>query len=326
MKDENKLVSIVVPVYGVENYISECVDSLLDQDYKNIEIILVDDESPDQCPVICNIYAQKDNRVRVIHQKNGGAGKARNTGLANVRGDYICFVDSDDYVSRNYVSTLVETLETNEADIAVADYYSIYKNEMVAGVHPVERKVYTDKEYLLHFLQNWSCSLIWNKIFKREVLQGIQFVEGRKIDDEFFTYQAVMNASKIASIDKYIYFYRMRISSVMNSSPIYQEKILMDRVDYIFERYQKVIKKYPELKKYYLENLMDNIIILRRNSISYLKVRKNINENIGKKLGNLIFGPALLKEKIVFWYNYFFEKKQEDNQLIEKNKKDNLFQ
>ncbi len=112
---DNPLISVVIPVYKVEKYLRECVDSVINQTYKNLDIILVDDGSPDKCPAICDEYAEKDTRVRVIHRKNGGLSAARNSGIDIARGEYITFIDSDDYVSRVYVEQLYFTLKTSGA-------------------------------------------------------------------------------------------------------------------------------------------------------------------------------------------------------------------
>ena len=128
------LVSIIVPVYGVEKYLAECVDSILSQTYSNLEVILIDDESPDNCPVICDEYAQKDTRVRVFHKKNGGAGSAKNVGLENATGEYICLVDSDDMLKETFLQELITRLIKEKADIALHKFllrfWTVYPCQM----------------------------------------------------------------------------------------------------------------------------------------------------------------------------------------------------
>ena len=244
-------VSIIIHIYGVEKYLEECLDSVINQTYSNLEIILIDDESPDQCPVICDEYALKDNRIKVIHKKNGGAGSARNAGLKICTGEYICFVDSDDYVYPNYVEKLVSEAVRQKAEIIVSNFDYLYQNKKKTEKELMKTNEFSSAEYLEEFLINWHCSLIWNKIFKKDILKSLFFVEGRRIDDEFFTYQAVIKAKKIVQIEDCLYVYRMRKSSVMNSSVSRYEKMLEDQVDYFTERYDKVTEKYPELKKVY---------------------------------------------------------------------------
>ena len=134
------LISIIVPVYGVEAYIVECIESLINQSYKNIEILLIDDQSPDKCPEICEKYAEIDKRIKVIHKENGGAGSARNVGLRNYRGEYVCFVDGDDYVDENYIQVLYDAISKNNADIAVIDYEYLYKDKVEKNDLPIQMK------------------------------------------------------------------------------------------------------------------------------------------------------------------------------------------
>lgn len=122
---ENILVTIVIPVYGVEKYLDRCVNSVVEQTYSNIEIILVDDESPDNCPSMCDAWAEKDHRIRVIHKKNAGLGMARNTGIENARGEYICFFDSDDYVEKNTIEKTIKLAMKQSAEIVIFGFYDV---------------------------------------------------------------------------------------------------------------------------------------------------------------------------------------------------------
>ena len=122
------LVSVIVPVYKVEKYLNRCVNSILNQTYKDLEVILVDDGSPDSCPEICDGYAQKDKRVKVIHKENGGQGSARNSGLDVARGEYILFVDSDDYIAKNLIEITLQKAERFDADMVIFDYASVDEN------------------------------------------------------------------------------------------------------------------------------------------------------------------------------------------------------
>ena len=298
--DNSDLVSIIVPVYGVEAYLSMCVDSLLAQIYENIEIILVDDESPDHCPKICDAYSEKDSRVRVFHKKNGGAASARNVGLDNASGKYICFVDSDDIACKTYISSLIERLKTAEADLAVCGYYCLFQSKKERIECFRSNQVVSQKEYLLQFLEDWTCGLIWNKIFIREKIGTVRFPEGHKIDDEFFTYQVVMNSSKVVLFDEPLYEYRMRTSSVMGASKKYNGKLISDKLEYIVERYEKVTAGFPELSDAYLHNLMDNLIILLRKSRFCEELNLRVQEQIRKFKRPFLMSSASVKEKVGF--------------------------
>lgn len=303
--NQSDLVSIIVPVYNVETYLSICVDSLLAQNYDNIEIILVDDESPDLCPQICDAYAVKDSRVRVFHKKNGGAASARNIGLDNALGKYVCFVDSDDVVSPMYISELVKRLKEATADLAVCSYYKLFKTRKEKAKCYKTNQIISQKEYLLQFLDDWTCGLIWNKIFVRENIGMIRFPEGHKIDDEFFTYQVVMNSDKVVLFDEPLYEYRMRISSVMGAAEQYEEKILLDKLEYLVERYEKVTQKFSDIIKPYLRNLMENLIILLRKSQHYDELKPKIQIQIKKYKWKYLLISGNIKEKIGFLYSLY---------------------
>ena len=298
--NHSTLVSIIVPVYGVESYLSTCIDSLLTQTYQNIEIILVDDESPDRCPQICDNYAAKDSRIQVFHKKNGGAASARNVGLDNASGKYVCFVDSDDVVCKTYVAALVARLEVTNADLAVCGYYKLYKSKKEVIECISSNQILSQKEYLLQFLDDWTCGLIWNKIFKREKIGMVRFAEGHKIDDEFFTYQVVMNCDKVVLFDEPLYVYRMRISSVMGASEKYKERIISDKLEYQVERYEKVTMRFPDLTDQYLRNLMDNLILLLRKSQPYGELKSRVRMQIKKYKWSFLRSPVKMKEKIGF--------------------------
>lgn len=296
--NQSKLVSVIVPVYGVEIYLPACVDSLLAQTYRNIEILLVDDGSPDLCPQICDMYEEKDPRVEVFHKQNGGAASARNFGLERASGTYVCFVDGDDVVCETYVASLVENLEKTAADLAVCNYYRLYKSKKVESARIRAVQVISQKRYLLQFLEDWTCSLIWNKLFVRDKIGTIRFAEGHKIDDEFFTYQVVMNCNTVVLFDDPLYEYRMRISSVMGSSGRYEEKILSDRLEYLVERYENVKKLFPDLAESYLRNLMDNLIILLRQSSTYHELNLKVWRQIKKYRWKFLLSRSSAKEKI----------------------------
>ena len=208
-----KKVSVIIPVYNVEEYLQECLDSMLDQTYKHLEIILIDDGSQDRCPYICDQYATKDDRIKVIHKKNGGAASARNLGLEIASGEYISFVDSDDYVDKYYIQNLTEQLENTKSDIAVCSYVSVSSDKKIPEI--LEKTGdYIGRDYLLQFLTDWRCGLIWNKLFSKKVIGDIRFEEGHIIDDEFFTYLVVLNARRVYVKNKQLYYYRERENKI----------------------------------------------------------------------------------------------------------------
>lgn len=298
----DKKVSIIIPVYKVEKYLSECLESLMNQTYSNLEIIVCDDESPDRCPQICDQYAKRDKRFKVLHKKNGGAASARNMGLEVATGEFICFVDSDDFVDRNYIKQMVECMEINNADISVCAFSNVFVN--YKETIEIEEETYSAQEYLKKFLADWKCGLIWNKLFKRSLIRKIRFAEGHVIDDEFFTYQLVMNASHITTQNKSLYNYRKRKSGVMHQGRI--EQILVDRMEYMTERFEKVTFKYPNLYVLFLQNLADNIISLKREAKNYPRAKKKIAQIQNRYFLKIIFGKLKFKEKYAFCKAYLF--------------------
>lgn len=308
---EQKKVSIIVPVYNVEKYLQICIDSLITQTYSNLEIILVDDASTDNCPVICNMAAKNDNRIKVIHKCNGGAASARNVGLNISNGDYICFVDSDDYVEKDYVKTLVKVLEEKKADVAVCGFWYLYRDYLKQKGYFGKSVLIKQTDYLQLFLTDWTCGLIWNKIFNKKVINGIRFKEGHIIDDEFFTYKVIMNCNQVAIFEDHLYYYRMRATSVMSSSSEYVERILLDKIEYTIERFENVVKNYPQLKQTYLMDLVNSLIRYKRQSIHYPMAHLEVKKMINEYKWNILLSSLRLKTKYSFLRASFFEKNKE---------------
>ena len=299
------LVSIIVPVYGVEQYLPECVESLLRQTHRELEIILVDDASPDNCPRLCDRYAAQDSRVRAVHKPNGGAASARNAGLDAATGDYICFVDGDDWVDPDYVNHLLDTV--GDADIGICGFYrsTKSKNEPHAPEQPGKLSA---EAYLLRFLSDWSCSLLWNKIYRRETIGDIRMAEGHAIDDEFFTYLVVMNSKNVAISPKPLYYYRLRGSSVMRTVDDRLERVMLDRVEYITTRYRNISEKMPRLAEPFLQDAVDTLIRYWRYSKNTPKAQKQIRAWT-KAHRRQIMGLKLpLKTRLSYLYQILIKK------------------
>lgn len=321
-----KKVSVIVPVYNVESYLEECINSLMSQDYYNLEIILIDDASTDNSPFLCDKAAMIDERIKVIHKQNGGAASARNVGLNVMSGDYVCFVDSDDYVEKDYVQKLVENLEKANADVAVCGFWYLYKNYEEKNGQLNKTKVMSQIDFLKNFLTDWTSGLIWNKIFCSDVVRDIRFEEGHKIDDEFFTYKVIMKCQKIVMFETPLYYYRMRASSVMSSSFKYQKQIILDRVEYITERFDLVTKEYPELRLVYIEDLTDNLIRLWRMSGEFSDIRSKLKRIIKKYIKLILTAKISTKLKYAFVCTILFERKQAHYKEVKKKNVKKLFE
>lgn len=211
----NETVSVIVPIYKVEKYLGECIRSLIQQTYRNLEIILVDDGSPDSCGEMCDQFAKLDSRIKVIHKENGGLSDARNVGICAATGDYIGFVDSDDYVDSRFYEYLLSLVKKYDADIAECYSIMFRDGEEPSGTIIDGTKVFMPREWITetNLGQFLSC-VAWNKIYKRELFNGITYPLGVHYEDEATTYRVVYKATRIVRGESRLYFYRQRENSI----------------------------------------------------------------------------------------------------------------
>lgn len=216
----NEKISIIIPVYKVEAYLHKCLDSILCQTWKNLEIILVDDGSPDQCGAICDNYAKKDSRIRVLHKRNAGVARARNDGLDLATGEYISFIDSDDWIAENTYEQLYQGLKKYHADCSVGSCVTVIDKNGSLSPKPKEKKdkaiCQTASEAIKHVLL--SGSAIWNRLFKKEIFHSLRFPLDRINDDEVTVLHAYAKCKKIVFLPDDTYFYRIRQNSITTSS------------------------------------------------------------------------------------------------------------
>lgn len=218
----NILVSVIVPVYKVAAYLPKCMESIVNQTYKNIEIILVDDGSPDACPAICDAWAEKDARIRVIHQKNRGLSGARNTGIFAAQGDLIGFVDSDDYIAPDMYEKMVHAVQKHDADLCICgirwenDDGSLFDNGIKS---PITDELLTQNEafHKLFGRDYFYYVTAVNKLYKREIFEGLCFPEGRLHEDEFTIHYIFDRCSSVVSVKEELYFYVQRKDSIMHA-------------------------------------------------------------------------------------------------------------
>lgn len=210
------LISVIVPVYRVERYLDKCVSSILSQTYEDLEVILVDDGSPDGSGAICDRWAEKDSRVRVIHQANAGGGAARNAGLDIARGDLIAFVDSDDYIAPDMYAYLYTLLQQG-ADIAECGHVETERDDVLFPEEEGTVRWYSAEEAMACHIQDTAFrQLIWDKLYRRNMVEGVRFPVGTKIDDEYFTYQLLARADRLVCSEKQCYAYRQQPGSIMH--------------------------------------------------------------------------------------------------------------
>lgn len=216
------MISVIVPVYKVEPYLRQCIDSILAQTYTDFELILVDDGSPDNCPAICDEYAAKDSRIRVIHQENGGISAARNTGLDIAKGEYIAFVDSDDVVCKTYLERLLQALLAEQADIAVCDMVAFADGEEpnAEGGRQDPAWSMTGREACLSIyrMDGRIPIMAWGKLYRTALFDGIRYPMGKIHEDDATTPKVLYCAEKVVLLSDRLYLYRQRAGSIMSSS------------------------------------------------------------------------------------------------------------
>jgi len=235
-----QLISVIVPVYKVEQYLRRCVDSILAQTYTNIEVILIDDGSPDGCPAICDEYAEKDSRVVVIHQKNAGVSAARNAGLDVAKGEYIGFVDSDDWIEPDMYEVLLELATKNNVDISAVGF--CINDDFCDNKSTAEVEIISQRDAIIAFLNGKIYPAIWHKLFEARIIKNIRFVNDFTIgEDLIFTLEAIDNSNGFACSSTQYYHYFQRQDSAIHSI---NKKCLsvFDSHEYL---YKYIYAKYP---------------------------------------------------------------------------------
>lgn len=227
-----KLISVVIPVYNVEKFLNKCVESVAHQTYKNLEIILVDDGSQDNCSTMCDEWKKKDSRVKVIHKENGGLSDARNIGYSVSNGEYISFIDSDDWIDKDFYSLLALELDSG-SDIAecAIDWCDEEGNTIIVKGFS-EYKVLSTVEATQTLLREQGITqTVWNKIYKRECINGIFFQTGKYHEDNFWTWQIFLKSNRVSVLNKPMYHYVQRKNSIMG------EKYSLRRLDALEAEY-----------------------------------------------------------------------------------------
>lgn len=243
------IISVIVPVYKVEKYIRECIDSILAQTFHEIEIILVDDGSPDKSGRICDEFAQMDERVQVIHQNNRGLSCARNAGIEKAKGKYLCFVDSDDSVAPNYCEKLYHILDGTVYDFAVCAVLR-YEDGTAIAVNS-EREtivVYENSEFLGAQLNRQQEFGVWNKLYRRELFDKLRFMAGKIHEDVIFSADLAMNCKNgVIATSNQLYYYRQRNSGIVAAG---SQKCSSDRIfagEYLIEATDRVCPEWKDM-------------------------------------------------------------------------------
>jgi glycosyltransferase involved in cell wall biosynthesis len=305
----NSLITVIVPVYGVEPYLRKCVDSIVAQTYTNLEIILVDDGSPDNCGKICDEYAERDERVRVVHKENGGLSDARNAGLNIMRGEYVAFVDSDDWVLPNYINDMYESLIKYESDISLSGTVYVYENgkrNMVLAINNTDG-LYTQKEAVEKlFYQKGIYPSACSKLYRAELFKNIRYPKGKLNEESATTYRIFCMCEKISFSKANNYFYLQRTGSIENSGFSPRK---MDAIDIVDEMLVWIGENKPEYKKAAIYRFVGMNFRIYRNLIgskgNFPAEKKRIEYNIKRYRSQVIFDKnAKLKVRIACLMSY----------------------
>lgn len=300
----NLFVSIIVPVYKVERYLPRCIESILGQTYTNFELILVDDGTPDRSGIICDRYAEKDSRIRVIHKENGGVSTARNAGIDAARGEWITFVDSDDWISSDYLEVLLTPMSSNDYDLTVG---KLEYRAMVISSHSGQEKAIdtekTSEEKDTDFLNRIEFLGTFYKLFSKKIIDQnqLRFSHGIAVgEDAIFVIKYLKYCKKIYMTDKVIYFYNcLNNSSVTKRAPYFEDRKLWD-VEYI-ENYASALEAFGVH-----EELLDKAV-LKKALFGYIAVSRSIIHN---------FDERGAKDKLVLLFDFYdkwFRKRNGDH-------------
>lgn len=247
-------ISVIVPVYKVEAYLDKCISSIANQTYRNLEIILVDDGSPDNCPAMCDTWAEKDSRIRVIHKTNGGLSDARNAGMAIATGELMTFVDSDDWIAPDMCEHLYQRLAEDNSDIATCGVQMVWEDKTPSRTLTRESCCVLNQEEAMRAIieESWLKQPVWYKLYKTELVRDILFPVGKYHEDVFWSYQAVGRAQRVSVSDHIGYYYLQRGGSFMGAG--YSLKRL-DAVEAKVQRCAYIQEQFPEISALATKNL-----------------------------------------------------------------------
>ena len=303
-----QMISVIVPVYQVDNFLGRCIESLLCQTYHNLEIILVDDGSCDKCARICDDWAKKDYRIRVIHKKNGGLSDARNAGMPFATGKYISFIDSDDVVTPDYFEVMLHTLLAEKSDIIECGVVKFYEdNHFDAFQDDLSVTSYSAVDGLSGLInENPFHQHVWNKLYKAELVLDVPFPFGKLNEDEFWTYQIFGRAKMVTKINKTMYYYFQRSGSIMGAGFNLRR---LDALEGKFNRQQYIEKNYPALASQARINLFSSCVFSGQSTLKYL--RNPEKEQAISKINQYVKGCKLSKSELNsiqgknrFWYSF----------------------
>lgn len=307
------LVSVIIPMYNVEDYIEDCLISLKEQTYKDIEILVINDGSTDNSLTIAKNIAEEDNRIKIYTKENGGLSSARNYALNKISGDYITFIDSDDYVSKDYIKKLLEMINKYSTDIAICGYSKLENKRIVHTLDNYYEELLTTKKIIDDMYNNKDSKHIsymtaWGKLYKSSLFEGISY-PSKKHEDEFITYKLYLRTNRICYVNEELYIYRIRSGSIMNTE---FNLNFLDRMD-MYEERIAVLKSYSldttSTERYLLENQKECIYLLDKYGYIEEKIilKRRYKENY-KKYKHCLSYFGRIKHKLtngkIYYYYY----------------------
>lgn len=301
------LITVIVPIYMVEPYLNRCITSIVNQTYQNLEIILVDDGSKDNCPALCDAWAKKDSRVRVIHRENGGLSEARNSGIDAAKGEYLAFVDSDDFVSEEFIETLYRACKLTESQIAQCCYEYVDGDKMTKDKEEVTEpiKVYSGKEMIkgMSWRDGAYNVVAWNKLYHKSVFDGVRYPKGRIHEDEATTHKLFYQAEKVAFVYRFLYGYYTGGSSItrdkFSKKRLDWEWAVRKRLTFLKERQETEIL--IPMYKIYMDGTID-LYYKTKEILQDMEAAKELMERmkqIYKELRKC--GKTPLKTRVGYW-------------------------
>ena len=262
---EKDLISIIIPVYNVEKYLKECVDSVRKQTYKNLEIILIDDGSKDNSGKLCDELSKEDNRIKVIHKENGGLSDARNVGIENATGEYIQFIDSDDFVEKDMIEILYNDICQGKADVSMCSLY-LYKDGEKTTDASYKKEIFNKEQVLKEILLDERVrSYAWNKMFKKSLFESIRFPKGKVFEDIYTMSPIFQKANKIVFNDIPLYYYRQREGSILHNQT---NELRLEYIKAAMFVNKDIEKNFPNLKDFCAYNIA-HITIKTYNDIGF---------------------------------------------------------
>ncbi len=303
------LISIIVPVYNVEKYLDQCIESIINQTYKELEIFLIEDGSPDNCGSICDSWAKKDDRIKVFHVDNGGSARARNIGLLHAKGKYVGFVDADDFLMPSMYEILYKLAINSSAEITECGYYKVTSDVMHNSLNNLEGKTirtFNTAEALLENVRDTVVQqVVWNKLYLKRIIGNTFFTEGKYIDDEFWTYKIIGSAKKIVSTTEKLYCYRQQEASMMHQSFSLRR---MDALEAKLQRLKYLEQRFPSIVSEAKCNLYFTCIYLQQMALKDVNKKEQIvmRKKIKNCLNSFCMEKSDLKcidnkQRIWFW-------------------------